>query len=405
MADNIRTALPPIPSAPAEDSTLDVRPRQRPPFFDPARDAYIVTRHEDVTAMLRDPRVSIETVTDVFGADGSFDFEAVNAVISGFPLTVNGPLHETTRKWAVQALKTMAPAFSAESVAAETRALCRAHPAGVPFDALTTLCDMLPVHLLGRGVGLPPAVIARIAATGGRLFRAVYSGSGRRGLTQRGLDQYNAAADRVIADTIAALEEAGGSPVISLDQVRAREGTPAGTFDPLMAFIFVIAAGTETSENGLANALSIGLTDENARRVFSAESAPGRHATAELIRLSTSLSFSKSRIANAAIAGEGWTIPAGARIILILEQANFDPAVYPAPNVFCPAAGRATSVSFGGGPHRCTGAAIATTMITSFLRVTLGEENIMLDHADFEREPYLLLRRPRSLMVTRNSDE
>ncbi len=383
-------------------SALNPAPNHGPPRYEPGLALHLVTRHADVTALLRHPDVAVEEASEIEAMlGGAVDLAKLDHLVAGLPLTLNSPRHDVTRRWMVNALKVLSPAFTAEAVAAETRALCAAHPEGTPFDALASLCDALPTRLMAKATGLPLAAVSRIAATGWRLFEAVFAGkSGRPGMTPRVVAQFDAAADRLVAETIAALEQAGGSPILSLDELRAREGCSGPAFDPLMAFIYVIASGMETTTGALCNALSACMTDDAARKAF-ASPAPGRDATAELIRLSTSVSFAMIRVARADVTANGWTIPAGDRIALILEQADCDPAVYPAPDSFCPVAGRPASVTFGAGAHRCVGAAVATTMITSFLRVVLGEENLRLVDADLTREPLSVMRRPRSLIVAR----
>ncbi|WMS44340.1 hypothetical protein RDV64_08095 [Acuticoccus sp. MNP-M23] len=281
-------------------------------------------------AILRSPDLAIVEVGDVgrmIGPDA--DIGTIEHILAGFPLTLNGQRHETVRRWMIDALKGIAPAFSPEAVAQETRHLCAAQDEGVSFDGLGALCDPLPIRILAKATGLPVPVVARIATSGLRLFVGFYGGkSGRQGLTPGLIAQFDKVADRLVADTIAALEAAGGSPILSLADLRAREGRTGEGVDPLMAFIYLIVSATETTAGALCNALSVCLTDDAARQTFGG-ARPG-------------------------------------------------------------------SLTFGGGPHRCIGASVATTTIAAFLRVTLREEKLRLVRADLSRERYSATRRGRT---------
>lgn len=140
----------------------------------------------------------------------------------------------------------------------------------------------------------------------------------------------------------------------------------------------LVAAGNESTGHLLANAWQQGAAHPDARRAgldgMAAEWA------AETLRYDSSSQF-VARTAQRAVRLHGTVIPEGARVILLLASANRDETVFAAPATYDLArrdAGRA--VSFGGGPHYCLGAPLASMQI----RVALEELGAVV--ADYETD-------------------
>jgi cytochrome P450 len=75
------------------------------------------------------------------------------------------------------------------------------------------------------------------------------------------------------------------------------------------------------------------------------------------------------RLTTAAAEIGGATIPPGAEVLLCLAAANRDPARFPEPAALRLGRSPAANLSFGGGAHRCIGAALARSQVS----IALGE--------------------------------
>lgn len=116
--------------------------------FDPTLDAWILTRHADVSAALRDPRLAVPGT----GADGD-------------------AAHVAVREAAANAVSpTRLTAWRAEIVAS-ARALTERLPAGVPVDLVGAFARPWAVALAARATAAPPADTERLDRLARDVFR------------------------------------------------------------------------------------------------------------------------------------------------------------------------------------------------------------------------------------------
>src|SRR4029453_1061112 len=79
-----------------------------------------------------------------------------------------------------------------------------------------------------------------------------------------------------------------------------------------------------------------------------------------ILRLQPGLSLEAApRLSTQDITLGGIPIPAGATLLVPLEAANRDPAVFPDPDRFHPSRAPAENLTFGYGVHRCLGEPLA----------------------------------------------
>lgn len=90
------------------------------------------------------------------------------------------------------------------------------------------------------------------------------------------------------------------------------------------------------------------------------QSAPGSAGATsrvvdELMRLATPIPFT-ARVTTEAVELDGFPLPAGSRVLLVIAAANRDPAVFEHPGSFDPLRSPNPHLAFGMGPHLCLGA-------------------------------------------------
>jgi pimeloyl-[acyl-carrier protein] synthase len=87
----------------------------------------------------------------------------------------------------------------------------------------------------------------------------------------------------------------------------------------------------------------------------------------ELMRLATPIPFT-ARVTTEAVQLDGFPLPAGSRVLLVIAAANRDPAVFGCPGSFDPLRSPNPHLAFGMGPHLCLGAPLVRSAGGMLLR-------------------------------------
>lgn len=266
--------------------------------------------------------------------------------------------------------KVVLPAFAGAALPAmegELRALAA--------EIMPTWVADEPQPLLPRTQALTFAAILQVAfgirdreraAEIGESLRAHFVAAGRglvrdatpvEDLMQSLLDERRAAQhDR--RDLLGLLLSARTSDGASLDDATLRD-----------ELLTTLTAGHETTATGIAWAAVLLADHPELVHRLRAERAVGQHALLdatvdELLRLRPPL-MGTSRVATVDVEIAGAVLPAGAHITLSTLLVHLDPARYPQPHEFRPERFLGTKpvsvdfLPFGGGRHRCAGAAFA----------------------------------------------
>ena len=127
-------------------------------------------------------------------------------------------------------------------------------------------------------------------------------------------------------------------------------------------------AGLETTTVSLANAVQNLLRDPAHLTRLAADPGLIANAAEEALRHESGAVFSSPRVALAPLRVGPGRIERGDRVVVVMAAANRDPAAFPDPDAFLPDRAGPRHVSFGGGPHRCFGAAFARVLIEEAIR-------------------------------------
>lgn len=269
------------------------------PRLDAALGAWVLTRHADVAAALRDARLVAG------GGQGTSD------------------AHAAVRRAAARALSAERLTALRVAMDASARALLAELPAGEP------------VELVGAFVA-PWSLEVAAAAVGVSVDDA-------RPLAALARDVFLAAAHA----TDAAFPPHAQTAVVEL----ARRLAGAGDWADVQSFV----ALSQTLPAFLAGAWRELLRDPAAAALLRARPASMPRAVEELLRLAGP-SRAVFRVARADLTLGGATIAAGDRVALMLAAANRDPARFPDPDRLDPGRRAAAHLAFGRGAHVCPGA-------------------------------------------------
>jgi cytochrome P450 len=128
-------------------------------------------------------------------------------------------------------------------------------------------------------------------------------------------------------------------------------------------------AGHETTTNLIANTLRRVLETDGLWDAVRSDTSVIANVVEEALRHDTSV-VAWRRVAKEATEVGGATVPAGAKLLLLLAAANHDPARFPDPERFDPQRANARGhIAFGMGIHYCLGAALARLQVAIVLEL------------------------------------
>ena len=320
---------------------------------------WVLFRHADVTAALRDPRLGRDwhAVTDVRSRSTSLP-EPVRALVDlvdHWMLSVEPPLHTSLRGAVNDAFRPRALVGLEDSIAARARALLAERDESTPFELLHDFALPLTSNAIADVMGIPiPERAEFLEASRG--LEAVFGGAPSQ------LPRAAAAAHSLAAlfeRCITRATEGFLTRFQSLDGLELRRA--------IGSCILIYGAGFATTVHAIANgALALARHPEQWRLLCGRrELLPS--AAEEVLRYDPPSQRSQ-RFASDSIELGGRVIPKGALIVPVLGSANRDPAVFPDPDRFDLTREVHGQTAFGGGIHSCLGAWLARLE----LRVALG---------------------------------
>lgn len=321
--------------------------------------AWLVTRYDDVRAVLTDDRFSA-----VASAPGyphvTPGREATNTQDPSF-IQMDGSEHERHRRmvaaeFTVKHVETMRPQIEAivddllESMARERPPLDLVRSFALPLPALV-ICDVLGVPRSDRDH------FHRLAAIP---------------LSSVSVEEAGAAMDELKAYLDGLIMEKEARPSDDLLSRLAVEELAQGALsraELVSMVLLLLVAGHETTANMVALGAFLFIEHPEQRHVLREPSSSRavRAAVDELLRYMTIVQFSPARVATADVELAGEHIRTGDGVFALIESANRDDAVFGDADVFDVTRARRHHVAFGHGVHQCLGQWLARTELQGAL--------------------------------------
>lgn len=325
-------------------------------------EAWLVTRYDDVKAVLSDRRFSRSATL-------GRDVPRLVPIVQHVPsiLTLDPPEHTRLRQlvgaaFASRAIERLRPVV--ESMASALLEDLRA--ASLPVDLVATVTRPLPVMVVCHLLGVPFAD-HRLFYLWAQAMRS--TGHEAVELMQRaGVLPWDYLAERIRQE-----QRAPGDTMLG-ELVRARDDD-ALTDEELLSFaVTLLLAGHGTTTDELGNAVHALLTHRDQLDRLHADPDLLDAAVEELLRyapIGTLTGF--TRIATEDVRVAGLRIKAGEAVVVQADSANRDEQVFTAPDRLDVARQEARHLAFGHGPHHCLGAALARLELRTVLGMLVCE--------------------------------
>ena len=367
--------MPPVVSGPTLSARFDpLSPEQRenpfdilasarrhqPVFHVAALDLWVVTRHDDVLAVLKDHETFSSTGALKSAAKPLPD-EVAAVLAQGYRempyiIEVDPPLHDRIRGLVTKAFTPRRITGLEPVIRRTVGELLDALPPTGEIDLIAAFAWPLPLRILGELLGLPREDLARLHVWGNDWILVQQDGPLEKRL---GHAKGTVALQRYFLDTVKRREREPSDDLIGALVTRRFDLDPPLTDLEIAGLpLDLMVAGHVTVTRAIGNALHVLFSRPDLRaHLLDPERAP--RAIEEILRLESPAQGLFRTVTRDVKLG-GVNIPAGARIMAHFASANRDECVFADPDAFEPdRADLVRHIAFGKGVHFCIGAPLA----------------------------------------------
>lgn len=329
--------------------------RQAAPILVGADGSLLLTRHADLAAVYRD---SVNFSSDKkaeftlkFGDSPLFEHHTTSLVFN------DDPYHLRVRRRLVGALTPRAVAALGRGLAGYCDRLLDSFLDQGGGDAVADYAAAVPVRMIGDLLGVPEADRGPL-----RRWSLAILGALEPALDADQLANGNAAVaefaeylDHVIMDR----RRAPGDPDSDLlTRMIAGDDMELTARELIHNAIFLLNAGHETTSNLIGSALHILATHEESQLDLESDETSIARFVEEVLRFESPNQLGNRRAARDTMLN-GFAIPEGTSLTLMIGAANRDPEVFAGPDRFDPQRDAHRHLAFGAGTHHCAGLSLA----------------------------------------------
>jgi cytochrome P450 len=356
---------------------------------------WVLTRHDDVQAALRDRRFSSDRVARIVRAQVgeenahlARDFERIGGRMM---VMKDGPDHHRLR---VLGNRGFVPSFLDHlrpTIQGVVDDLLDRLEGRERFDVVDDLSSPLPSRMIAKLFGIPPEDQEKFQRWSDDVARFFGGTLGDRLADARAANEGDRQLETYFLTLLARRRERPGPDLASLLLAGQDEGRVTAE-EVCSQCILILIAGHTTTIDQLANLVFALLAHPD--QLDRVRREPGLIASAveEGLRYDTSVPF-VHRVVGEDLDLHGRRLRRGDGVLLGLAAANRDPAAFADPDRFDVGRGLNDHVSFAGGPHVCLGAGLARRELAIALETLLRRRPGL--RLDPERAPQ---RRCASLM-------
>jgi cytochrome P450 len=334
---------------------------EAPVFHAPAFDFWVVSRYDDVLAVLKDDE-TFSSVDALRSREEDLPSEVDAALAEGFagmPVLVDSdpPLHTRIRGLVTRAFTPRRVAEMAPRIETATTALIDRFATDGSAEIVESFAWPLPLAVIGDMLGVPRDDLPRLHEWGNDWLRLYQPNPLEHQLE---LARSVVALQRYFAQALAEREHAPRDDLLTALLEASRSVEPPLELGAVVGVPFdLVVAGHVTVTRAIGSALLLLLTRPERLEALRADPALWPAAIEEIVRLESPAQGLFRRTTRAVELG-GATIPAGARVMVHYGSANRDETQFREPDAYLP--GRPDGnrhVAFGKGIHFCIGAPLA----------------------------------------------
>ncbi|PKV91920.1 cytochrome P450 [Amycolatopsis echigonensis] len=345
--------------------------------------AWVLNRHEDLRAMLNDPRFSSNRFNPGFPIlfkDGQQRRPKLRPSLIAMDAPEHGPARRSVvGEFTVKRMKALQPRIQ-EIVDQHIDAMLAGDQ---PADLVSALSLPVPSLVICEQLGVPYSDHDFFQKHSSQILNRESSVE-ERGHAVEELQNY-------LSKLVSFKETEPADDLLSRQIAKKRE-EGAYDHDDLVSLAFLLLiAGHETT----ANMISLGTVAllENPDALAAIKEDPGKtlDAVEELLRYFTIAELATTRVALEDVDIAGVTIKAGEGVLGLSYAANFDPEVFPEPERLDITRGGRHHVAFGFGAHQCLGQNLARMELqivfdTLFRRIPTLRLAVPVDQLPFKHD-------------------
>lgn len=335
--------------------------RERPVFYAPQYDLWVVTRYEDVLRVLKEDETFSSRIA-LHSTPHEHAPEVGRVLDQGWPempiiVESDPPLHTRIRRPISRAFTPRRIAEMEPRIRALAQSLLDAFAGEGEADVVDRFAWPLPLRVIGELVGVPEEDLPWLHARS-RDWLATYQATAP-------LEEQIAQARGFVEFQryfVSLVEERARAPrddlTSALLQAVAEDEEPIGLVELAGVPLDLIVAGHVTVTRAIGSALVLLLDAPEELERLREDPALWPGAIEEILRLE-SPAQGLFRQATQDVELGGVRLPAGARLMVHFGSANRDETVFEDPDRFDPSRDRNLHLAFGRGIHVCIGAPLA----------------------------------------------
>ena len=361
--------------------------RQQAPVFKfraYEHDAWLVTRFEDVVAVLKDARFGVSPNRHLNVSEGATNLGPLDETPN--LLSTDGLDHRRLRNLVS---KSFTPKF-VEGLRPQVQSLARELIDAIEasgsreFDLVDSFAFPLPINVISGMLGLPLEDREKFREWSDSMFRAV----GVTADQQFDNTAEMAAFTNYLLELVELKRRQPGNDLVSA-LVRAEDKGDTLDEQELISMVaLLIFAGHETTVNLLSNGMLALLTHPAELAKLRAQPDLLGSAVEELLRLEGPVTLTAPRFALEDLTLGGQQIRAGEMVMAALSSANHDEAQFTDPDELNIARKLNKHIAFGQGVHYCLGAPLAWMEAEEALRALLERFPDLSLNADPDTLPW-----------------
>jgi cytochrome P450 len=321
--------------------------------------AWLLTRHADVEAALRDPRLSARRtggwVMRAAQPDGREELTPMQRLFTRCLPFLDAPDHTRLRK-------VLQPAFRPDRIQAlkpVTQALIEEllDEAGEEFDFMAALARPLPARVIAQLMDVDRGIYADFTAWSEDIAAFLGAVDPTQAQVRAAQRSVVALASYFERDLLPRRRQEPGDDLVSQLLAAQADGQVEDGAELLAQCAMLLFAGYETTRHLLGNAVHALLTHRAQWQRLCAEPELLPNAVRELLRHDTPVQWSGRRVM-ADFTLHGQRLKRGDLVLALIGAANRDPERHEAPEQLDVARANPGALSFGTGPHVCLGASL-----------------------------------------------